>query len=309
MKLGPTFISALVGTALLGLLLFFAFHFQSGETRTQQLATKAKKIELADHVGLALASAAEAEKSAVLAITDQESEAFAKEARAGTATAQQQLALLGPLLQASGSTKQNELLTQFSTAFAEFQRVDRELLELAVKNTNIKASALAFGPAAGAIEELRGALSRILAESAKSGSGSARAAMLAAADAQSAALLTLTLLPPHIAEESDAKMDALEAQMTKQDQTVRASLTALAALVPSGNADLQTANAAYSRFVTLKNQIVKLSRENTNVRSLSISLNQKRKVTALCQEALAALERSLIEEHIAGVDDAPSRPR
>jgi len=47
---------------------------------------------------------------------------------------------------------------------------------------------------------------------------------------------------------------------------------------------------------------VELSRENTNVRSLAISLKEKRSVMLLCQDALSALEAAIAEE------PAPSRP-
>jgi len=43
----------------------------------------------------------------------------------------------------------------FSECFADYQRIDRDLLALAVKNTNIKAFALAFGPAAEAAQRSR----------------------------------------------------------------------------------------------------------------------------------------------------------
>ena len=58
--------------------------------------------------------------------------------------------------------------------------------------------------------------------------------MQLATDARIAALRIQTLLPPHIAEESDRKMDELEARMAKEDQEVRKDLEGLAALLKSG---------------------------------------------------------------------------
>ena len=54
----------------------------------------------------------------------------------------------------------------------------------------------------------------------------------------------------------------------------------------------------------------KLSRENTNVRPLPISLNQKRKLMVMCQDALAALEEAIQQEPVAGVTrKTPVLPR
>ncbi len=77
-----------------------------------------------------------------------------------------------------------------------------------------------------------------------------------------------------------------------------------------GDADLATAASRYARFTKIKTQILALSRENTNVRSLAISLNQKRKVMLLCQEALSALKQAILEEPMKGVTyGPPARPR
>ena len=65
-----------------------------------------------------------------------------------------------------GDQRERDLSAQFAEDFAEFQRVDDELLTLAVKNTNVKAYSLAFGPAAAAIEEMNAALDRLLATNA-----------------------------------------------------------------------------------------------------------------------------------------------
>jgi hypothetical protein len=298
-----------VGAAMLLVVMLVALHFQRGQSPAEQLAFKARRVDLVERIRLALALASEAEKSAVLAVTDEDSQKYADQARAATAEVERGCKELGELLQAGGTANEKDLLTQFSKVFAEFQRIDRDLLVLAVKNTNLKAYSLAFGPAADALQEMDTALSRIVTKSAAA--PEARNIALLAFGAQIAAQRIQALLAPHIAEESDPKMDELEARMTKEDQTVREYLDGLAKLPEFiGDIDLETATSSYAKFNKIRTQILALSRENTNVRSLAISLNQKRKVTLLCQDALAALQQAILQEHIAGVNyGAPSNPR
>jgi hypothetical protein len=264
------------GAVLLLVVVLVVVHFQKGESPVEQFALKARRLEFVNQIRLNLASAAEAEKSAVMAITDEDSQKFADQARAATATADQARQELQKL------SKPGEL-DSFSQAFTEFQRVDQEVLDLAVKNTNLKASSLAFGPAAAAVNELDAALARLPSDDVK--------IIRLADDARIGAYRLLALLPPHIAEESDAKMDAMEAQMAKEDQQVRGALERL-----PDNADVKVAVASYAKFNELRAQILKLSRENTNVRSLTLSLTQKRKVTSLCQDALTALQQAIQNE-------------
>ena len=209
---------------------------------------------------------------------------------------------LSTLLPPDGTAR--ELLAQFSTAFTEFQRIDKELLALAVRNTNLKAYSLAFGPAATALKAMDGALARL--------STDAGPALRSVANARIAAWRLLTLIPPHIAEEDESKEDALEAWMAVEDAQVQTNLAALAALPNfSNNPDLASATAHYAEFSKIKTRILALSRENTNVRSLSISLNQKRKVMLVCQDTLGALQQAIQAEPIAGTTygTSPVRPR
>lgn len=106
-------------------------------------------------------------------------------------------------------------------------------------------------------------------------------------------------------------MDELETLMSKEDKQILKNLYELATLPKlSRNADLATAASSYARFSKIKTQILALSRENTNIKSLSISLNQKRKVMLLCQDALNKLQQSTLDEPIAGVTYGRSpRPR
>jgi hypothetical protein len=291
-----------VGAAGLLVVVLTVLHFRNEQTPAEQLALKAGRIALVERMRLALATASEAEKSAVMAITDEDSQTYADQARAVAATVEQTRKELAELLETGGNGNEKALLDQFSKTFAKFQRIDKDLLDLAVKNTNLKASSLTFGPAATALKELDVALARLVTANA----ADVKIIRLAD-DARIAALRIQTLLPPHIAEESDSKMDEMEALMAKEDRTVRKSLADLAAMTTlSDNPDLQTATSSYARFSEAKAQILKLSRENTNVRSLTISLNQKRKVTLVCQDALTALKNAIEQEPIA---PAPVNPR
>jgi hypothetical protein len=275
----------------------------------RQVAFKAQRVDLAGRMETDLASASEAEKSAVLATTDQDSQTFADQARVMSAKVEQESRELGELLTAGGTQGERELLTQFTRAFVEFRRIDDDLLALAVKNTNVKAYGLAFGPAAVALREMNAALSRLVAANADT--PEAKTTMLLAFGAETSALRIQTLLPPHIAEENDGKMDELEAQMATEDAQVRKSLAGLAAIPRfSSDPEVATATARYTEFSEIKKQVLALSRENTNVRSLSISLNQKRKVMLVCQAALGALQQAILAEPVAGATyGMPVNPR
>jgi hypothetical protein len=297
------------GAVALLILMLVMLHFRGNEDPAAQLAFKARRVDLVGRMQVDLASASEAEKSAVLAITDQDSQRFADQARAASAKVEQQRRELGELLAAGATQGERELFAQVTAAFADFQRVDHDLLALAVQNTNIKAYSLAFGPAANAIQEMNAALARLVA--AHADSSDAKTMMPLAFGAQISALRIQTLLPPHIAEESDQKMDALEALMATEDAQVRRSLDGLAALPQfSKEPELATATARYAEFSHLRTQILALSRENTNVRSLAMSLNQKRTVMLACQAALSALQQAIRAEPIAGsAYGTPARPR
>ena len=296
------------GTVVLIAVVLVALRFHTEDTIAAQLAFKTKRVELIERIRLGLATASESEKSAVMAITDQESQAFADQARAASAAVDEERKELELLVGPSGRENERELLSQFSRAFVECQRIDGELLGLAVKNTNLKAYSLAFGPAAEALRAMDGALFRMIAEYAASSSPEAKRVMLFASDAQSGALRIQSILPPHISEENDQRMDQLESLMAQEDQKVRKDLASLRiTLGPGGSADLKTAESGYAQFSEIQKQILALSRQNTNVRSLTLSLNQKRTAVLMCQDALEALETAVRAEPVS--DSRPDIPR
>ena len=86
----------------------------------------------------------------------------------------------------------------------------------------------------------------------------------------------------------------LERRMSEHEADVRVALRELDQLGGSAaRAALASAAEAFERFLGLHAQVVELSRRNTNVRSLALSLGRKRKLTAACDESLAAVETAL----------------
>jgi hypothetical protein len=188
-------------------------------------------------------------------------------------------------------------LAELTTAFTALRRVDDELLALAVKNTNVKAYGLAYGPAASAVDAMNAALTRLVAVNASG--PNARTIALLALGAEAKALHLETLLAPHVAESDDTTMDALEARMAEDDADVREDLDGLGALATiHADPDLAVAAARYAELGDRRKQILSLSRENTNVRSLAMSLTQKRSAMVTCQTALTALLRAIDAEPV-----------
>jgi hypothetical protein len=89
----------------------------------------------------------------------------------------------------------------------------------------------------------------------------------------------------------ESAMNASEAAARKAVQALKSSLPAAA------QANLTAAASALDRLIATNREIVVLSRRNSNVRSLALSLGKKRTVTAECDESLQALEDALAAHH------------
>ena len=86
--------------------------------------------------------AADAANRAVMADTDATSVEFAQEAEQARKGVQSDVDALRPVLQGLKFADEGRLLDQFVSRFAEYNALDRHVLELAVENTNLKAQRL-----------------------------------------------------------------------------------------------------------------------------------------------------------------------
>jgi len=235
---------------------------------------------------------------AVMADTDEASIAFARETEQTTQLVQRDVEALKPVLAGLGYSQEARLLEDFQQRFSEFRALDTTILGLTVENTNLKAQRLSFGPAQQAADAFRDALEPITRSVPTQAPW--RVAALAAT-AVAAVREIQALQAPHIAEPEDPVMGALEERMMTAEATARAALQAIDGLLPSESRPrLSAATAALDRFVSANAEIIRLSRRNSNVRSLALSLGQKRTLTARCEETLRSLQDALEQRSLNG---------
>jgi hypothetical protein len=232
--------------------------------------------------------AADAANRAVMSDTDEMSIADAREAEVAKQAVQKDIDTLAPILQGLRYTEETRLLQEFAGRFAEYQLLDRRILDLAVENTNLKAQRLSYGPAQAAADAFRESVEAVVPAK------DIWRVKALIATAVSAVREIQVLQAPHIADAEDASMTRLEKRMAAEDAVARNALAALQPLVEAASRPhLGAAATALDQFMALNAQIVKLSRRNSNVRSLALSLDEKRKLIAPCEETLRALQAAL----------------
>ncbi|MEQ1756993.1 MAG: hypothetical protein ABL986_01655 [Vicinamibacterales bacterium] len=237
--------------------------------------------------------AADAGNRAVMADTDEASVAFARESGDATQAVEKNIEVLAPLLRNLQYSTESGLLTEFADRFASYRALDQDILGMAVENTNLKAQRLSFGSAQQSADAFRDALETL--KRATSSQDQWRAEALAA-EALSAVRRIQVLQAPHIAEADDAEMTRMEKEMAESEAAARLSVQTLLSLAPPAvRPRLTAATEALDRFMGVNAEIVTLSRRNTNVRSLALTLGQKRGLTARCEETLLTLQAALLK--------------
>ena len=154
-----------IGAAIaLALLLFFiiAFLLRREDVNWLQSAFErsVKKLQMIQTMSRDLLASAEAEKSAVMAETDEASHAFAEQSIQAAQNVEKARRTLEPLLE--GNPQEAQLFREFSRCWERLQAIDQEVLSLAVKNTNLKALRLSFVPSAEAIRRMEKALTHLM---------------------------------------------------------------------------------------------------------------------------------------------------
>jgi hypothetical protein len=264
---------------------------------TLVLNQQAEAHRLAAHLHVQFTRAADASNRAVMADTDESSRAAAREAEEATRVVQRDIDALRPILNNLTYREEIGQLDAFTTRFAQYRELDADILPLAVENTNIKAQRLSFGPASEAVRTFRQSLEAAAGMAVAKNAPTVDALVARAA----AAVLEVQVIQArHIAESDERAMSNMESAMAASEAAARKALDSLKGLLPAGaGPSLAKAADELARFTAINAEVVALSRRNSNVRSLALSLGKKRTVTAEAEDLLQALEDSLARHHFA----------
>src|SRR5262245_48237233 len=98
------------GALALLAVLAVVWHYRGDLSAASDASTKARRVEIVRRMELGIALASEAEKSAVMAVTDEDSRAYADESRRATDGVENARVELAGLLRSDGSRSERERL-------------------------------------------------------------------------------------------------------------------------------------------------------------------------------------------------------
>ena len=122
------------------------------------LTRQVEARRLVSELQVEFAKAADAANRSVMSDSDDAATLAAREAEQAAQVVRRDIDQLRTVLQSMGYAEELRLLEAFNARFGEYQKLDAEILPLAVENTNVKAQRLSFGPAADAVNALHASL-------------------------------------------------------------------------------------------------------------------------------------------------------
>ncbi len=277
-------LSGLGWTLVLLLALLYGMKYHSVDVFGNSL----KKDEILSRMRIDMLRSIELEKAAVMAITDKESENFAKESLKAADATEQDLHELDAL---TGSDDEKKLRGEFHNCWEECRTIDKSLLDFAVQNTNLKAARLSYTKGADAARRFEHAISNLtgIFDDVRTSKLIYRAV--------TALLKIHNLQAPHINASDDKQMDDIEAVMKTEENQVKESMKALSDIEDGrGRASIDEAEAAFAEFMKVNAEVIRLSRLNTNIKSAELSLGRKRKAVAQCEEILTSMQEAARNE-------------
>ena len=253
--------------------------------------TKFIKVDLLSTMRIHLLEAIEAEKNAVLAITDEASEAFAAQARQAADGVENSRKEIESIIHQEKLQQETEMINEFNSCWSQYRKLDETILDLAIQNTNLKAQKISTTQCAQELGHFEASLNRIIHRN--TNDGQCNKAVMLSYEALTNSLNIFALHKPHIEEANDQEMDKIEQRIKSYDESARKALGSLHSIADlSDNEDLKNAETAYERFMNLTGEVLKLSRMNTDIKSAELSLGKIRMISSQCQVILATLQET-----------------
>lgn len=262
------------------------------------LTDRADARRLASRLQTNLARAVDGGNAAVMSDREDKAAAAIGDARAAMAAASGDMAALREALAGTARADETRVLEAFGERLVDYERLEGEILTLVTESTNLKAQRLAFGAAAEQADEAVRTAARLVTARPDAQRWQRKAL---ASDFAASLREIQALQSPHIGEANDDVMMAIEQRMQAAERSATVALQQLTPLVPSGSAaTLAATQDAFARFTTSNREIVRLSRRNSNVRSLALALGRKRMVAAQAYDELRRLQEALAKRDDTG---------
>jgi hypothetical protein len=234
----------------------------------------------------------EAEKNAILSITDETSQNFVNRARQATDGVENSRKEIEAIIHQEKLPQEIKVLNDFNVCWSQFRKLDETILDLATQNTNFKAQKISSTQGAQEMERFEDSLNHLIHRN--TNNTPCNDTVMLSYEALTNALKIYTLHKPHIEEADDKEMDKIEQNIKSYNESARKALGSLHSITDlSDNADLKNAETAYENFMNLTGEILRLSRMNTNIKSAELSLGRKRLVSSQCQEILSTLQETV----------------
>jgi hypothetical protein len=256
------------------------------------LETRYRKLQILSTMRIQLLEAIEAEKNAVLAVTDKASEEFAVRARQADDRVENSRKEIESIIYQGKDPGETDLINEFNACWRQFTELDRTILDLATQNTNLKAQRISATQCAHEIDLFEASLNRLIQINTKD--GQSNEVVVNSYKALTTALEIFVLHKPHIEEADDQRMDKIEQRMKSYEESARKALETLRRIPDlRSKEDLKNAESAFERFMSLTTEVIRLSRMNTNIKSVELSLGKERLISSKCQEILATLQKKI----------------
>ena len=162
-RIGTRIVLVLIVAVLLSVIAVYLSGFLGQDAWYETaIGNTTKSIELISRMRINLLKSTDLEKGAVMAVTDEESQALAEQSRKSADAVERDFQELKILIDAAKIDKEMKLLKEFADNWNNLRLIDKELLSLAVENSNIKATNLSFTSAAQAIADFERRLSELI---------------------------------------------------------------------------------------------------------------------------------------------------
>ncbi|HQX50664.1 MAG TPA: methyl-accepting chemotaxis protein [Planctomycetaceae bacterium] len=259
------------------------------------------KTAVASEVNLQFLSSVRIQKNAIMAADDQSSINYATTSRGSITAARDLIGKLKEMVRKDHALGQQEAVDAVSKALDEFEKINSQVLDLAIQNTNLKSKTLVFGDLKRDIDALSTRLNSWIEEVASKGAADAESAKrMKALYEMNEALATIPFNAiRHIESSSPEEMSVVEKKLDElQDQVLQGLMIASG----GDTANQVEVRAKMSDIKTLVTKITQFSRLDTNNRSVTMSLTETMTAVDECVKRFDELNNLLAGEAQAGRD-------